>query len=137
VSPTRTFPADPQSIPEARHFVAEFLTDVVPDATRDAIEVMVSELATNAIRHAASGFTLRLYVSDTHVRVEAIDTGSGVPELRSPSPTDPSGRGLRIVQGLSDAWGQQTTEEGKMVWFTIPCHPDPANGEQQEQSANH
>lgn len=135
MSPTRSFPADPQSIPAARHFVAEFLKDVVPEETRDAIEIMVSELATNAIRHAGSGFTLRLYVSDTHVRVEAIDTGPGVPELRSPSPTEPSGRGLRIVQGLAEAWGQTSTDEGKMVWFTIPCHP---NGEQQaRQGANH
>ena len=48
------------------------------------------------------------------------DGGEGRPRLLSPSPRELSGRGLRIVEAMSDAWGVQPTSTGKTVWFTLP-----------------
>jgi anti-sigma regulatory factor (Ser/Thr protein kinase) len=98
----------------------------VPSETRDAVEVLLSEIATNCVRHTSSGFTVRVAVSAEHIRVDVTDQGAGRPELRSPSPSEPSGRGLRIVDLLSDRWGVtfQGDSLGKTVWFEVAC-PSP------------
>jgi anti-sigma regulatory factor (Ser/Thr protein kinase) len=80
---------------------------------------MVSELATNSIRHAGTGFQVRVERSADEVRVEVIDRGSGVPAVRSPTPSDTSGRGLRIVENFADNWGVRSSPPGKSVWFTL------------------
>jgi anti-sigma regulatory factor (Ser/Thr protein kinase) len=82
---------------------------------------MVSELSTNSIRHARTGFTLEIEVVDRQIRIAIVDTGGGEPEIRSPNPDEPSGRGLRIVELLSDDWGviSSTSKSGKTVWFQV------------------
>ncbi len=100
----RTFPHQPESVPAARRFVTGVLRGVAPD-TLEAIELMVSELATNCIRHTDSGFELTITRADGDIRVEATDGAGGTPEMRSPEPTDPSGRGLKIIDMLSAEWG--------------------------------
>ena len=87
---------------------------------------MVTELAANAVRHAASHFTVKVDRIDGEIRVEVSDIGPGRPAVRSPEPTEPSGRGLRIVQALARAWGVVPAppgEVGKTVWFTITLQP--------------
>ena len=66
---------------------------------------MVSELATNCVRHTVTDFTVRVERTPDEVRVDVTDTGGGTPEVRSPEPSEPSGRGLRIVRELSDSFG--------------------------------
>ncbi len=51
--------------------------------------------------------------------MEVSDAGRGRPTLRSPTVLEPSGRGLRIVQALSQAWGVVPGEDGTRVWFTL------------------
>jgi len=120
VKHTRTFPHEPESVPAARRFATGVLRDVSTD-TLEAVELMVSELATNCIRHTDSGFDLTITRAGGDIRVEATDGAGGRPEMRSPKPTDPSGRGLKIVDMLSAKWGvQQRTSVGKTVWFTVP-----------------
>ena len=117
---TRTFPHEPESVPAARRFATGVLRGVAVD-TLEAVELMVSELATNCIRHTDSGFDLTITRAGGDIRVEATDGAGGRPEMRSPKPTDPSGRGLKIVDMLSAKWGvQQRTSVGKTVWFTVP-----------------
>jgi anti-sigma regulatory factor (Ser/Thr protein kinase) len=116
---TRTFPHEPQSVPAARRFATSVLRGTAPDAL-EAIELMVSELATNCIRHTDSGFDLTITRSGGEIRVEATDRAGGTPIMRSPKPTDPSGRGLKIIDMLSAGWGVDSVPtEGKTVWFTI------------------
>jgi anti-sigma regulatory factor (Ser/Thr protein kinase) len=116
---SRTFPHEPQSVPAARRFATSVLSGTSAD-TLEAIELMVSELATNCIRHTDSGFDLTIIRSGRDIRVEATDHAGGTPTMRSPKPTDPSGRGLKIVDMLSDGWGvQAAAAKGKTVWFTI------------------
>lgn len=87
--------------------------------------LMVSELATNAIIHAVTGFGVSIARTDFEVRVEVDDLGNGRPELMVPSKTDPKGRGVQIVQQLSDDWGiiELEGERGKTVWFAVSLVP--------------
>jgi signal transduction histidine kinase len=91
-----------------------------PAADVDAVELMVSELATNSVKHAHSDFKVSIDDAGGEIRVEVSDTGRGQPELRSPAALEPSGRGLRIVEALSGAWGTVDSPRGKTVWFTLP-----------------
>ena len=116
----RTFPHEPESVPAARRFATSALRGVSAD-TLEAIELMVSELATNCIRHTDSGFELTITRTGGDIRVEATDGAGGTPEMRSPKPTDPSGRGLKIIDMLSAEWGvDQRAAAGKTVWFRVP-----------------
>ena len=101
---TRTFPHEPQSVPAARRFATGVLRGASTE-TLEAVELMVSELATNCIRHTDSGFDLTIIRSGSEIRVEATDHAGGTPIMRSPKPTEPSGRGLKIVDMLSAGWG--------------------------------
>ena len=115
----RTFPHKPESVPAARRFAKSVLRDVSPN-TLEAVELMVSELATNCIRHTDSGFELSISRQAGDIRVEATDRAGGRPQMRSPAPTDPSGRGLKIVDMLSLDWGvDRHPAAGKTVWFTV------------------
>lgn len=108
-----------QAIPAARHHVADVLDGFDPDDVY-AIQLMVSELATNCVRHGGTPFDLVIDVRPQEVRVEVTDVGPGTPRVRSPGPTDPTGRGLKIVDSLSHQWGVETgpAHPGKRVWFT-------------------
>src|SRR3954452_16754211 len=79
-----------------------------PPAPMDAVELMVSELATNSVKHAHSDFKVSIKDSGGEIRVEVRDTGRGQPVLRFPAPTEPSGRRLRIVEA-SRAHGEPWT----------------------------
>jgi anti-sigma regulatory factor (Ser/Thr protein kinase) len=127
---TRDFPNRPDSVTEARRLVRRALAESAPksgdagdpgDAAEvvEVVEVMVSELATNCVCHTETPFTVRIDVTDHHIRVEVSDTGAGRPTLRSPKPIAPSGRGLRIVEALCDDWGVTSLPRGKTVWFTL------------------
>ncbi len=82
---------------------------------------MVSELATNCVRHANADFTMTIEQTIRHVRVDIADSGSGRVATRRPEPTEVSGRGLSIVDRLSDTWGvtEYLGRGGKSVWFMV------------------
>jgi anti-sigma regulatory factor (Ser/Thr protein kinase) len=116
---TRSFPEQPESVTAARRFATDVLRDASPEVTA-TVELLVSELATNCIRHTDSAFDLTIIQSGPEIRVEATDYDAGKPTMRSPKPTDPSGRGLRIVDALAAAWGvEHRSAQGKTVWFTV------------------
>jgi anti-sigma regulatory factor (Ser/Thr protein kinase) len=115
----RTFPADPQSVRAARRFATEALAGRAADV-RESVELMVSELATNGIRHGRTSFRLAIELTPREIRVEVSDGGAGSPEMRFPGPDEPTGRGLRIVDMLAERWGvERDTQKGKTVWFTV------------------
>jgi anti-sigma regulatory factor (Ser/Thr protein kinase) len=105
----------------ARRFVAETmagwnLTSVLDDAL-----LVASELATNAVTHADSACRIRLSLSDASVRIDVIDTGSGTPEPQPQSFTAEHGRGLRLIDAVTTAWGLEVIPgEGKVVWAELP-----------------
>jgi len=116
---SRSFAASDQSVGAARRFVSDNIPDLTPEL-KDAVILMVSELATNALIHAASGFQLTVDRTKTRLRVSVADLGPGVPALQSPPSRQPHGRGLRIVEELSDQWGtSEAPKKGKTVWFRL------------------
>jgi anti-sigma regulatory factor (Ser/Thr protein kinase) len=115
----RRFQNDPESVPAARRFATDALQGV-PAEVLDSVELMVSELATNCVRHASTQFDLTVSRHRGTIRVEVTDRSGGTPTMRSPAPDEPSGRGLQIVNMFSDSWGvDHQKAKGKTVWFTI------------------
>ena len=115
---SRSFPARPSSIREARSFTEGTLAGTDPD-TLQSIVLMVSELSTNAVRHAGSEFRVDIASEDGAVRVVVADRGLGVPVMRAPTHEEPTGRGLRIIDRLSDDWGTADAPTGTEVWFVV------------------
>jgi anti-sigma regulatory factor (Ser/Thr protein kinase) len=117
------------SVAQARALVARTLG--ADWAGLDDVLVMVSELASNAVRHTASGtdgaFGVAVSAAGHTARVEVSDAG-GMTRPAIPDPdaglTGDGGRGLRIVDALADGWGHDGDETGRVVWFEITGQPE-------------
>jgi anti-sigma regulatory factor (Ser/Thr protein kinase) len=110
-------PAEPGSVSRARAFVAAHLVDHGMADLVDDVALVASELATNAIVHAGSPFTVTLGASADTIRLEVLDGTHTGPTLRAARTWDTSGRGLAIVQALSRDWGVSArVPGGKSVW---------------------
>jgi anti-sigma regulatory factor (Ser/Thr protein kinase) len=114
----RTFAYEPGSVRAARRFVSDQLADV--DGARNAdVTLMVSELASNSIRHAGTGFTVTIDRLAAGIHIEISDQGSSPPTMRDHDLHAVSGRGLRIIDELAERWGIDATPDGNTVWFDI------------------
>ena len=110
------------SAAEARHALAEVAEHVTARRLEDA-RLLVSELVTNAIRHAglsdSDRITLIFEVDDDLLRIEVCDPGPGFDLSEpTPDPARPSGWGLYLVRELSDRWGVERSEQTR-VWFEL------------------
>ncbi|MEY2438388.1 MAG: hypothetical protein QOF97_3224 [Acidimicrobiaceae bacterium] len=84
------------------------------------LELVVSELAANAVRHARTRYQVTIEVGADAVVVEVHDESRALPERRDPRPTDGGGRGLMIVEALSRRWGvRPVAGDGKTVWAEL------------------
>ena len=111
---------DKLSPAEARTFVQTTLMHWSCDGILDDTLLVVSELVTNAVTHAASQCRLELRLSNEVLRVEAHDVGGGSPEPQSLDLHRDSGRGLMIVSAISSAWGIDPRDGGgKVVWAEL------------------
>jgi anti-sigma regulatory factor (Ser/Thr protein kinase) len=81
--------------------------------------LMVSELATNAVRHAQTDFTVAITYTDSMVEVSVSDRGGGTPLKRDPTHSEPTGRGLLIVDAFSDEWGITRSGKTTAIWFRL------------------
>jgi anti-sigma regulatory factor (Ser/Thr protein kinase) len=119
VTAETVFPAVPESVGSARRFTRAALGrhDVEPRLI-DTAMLLVSELATNAIVHAASTLKLRIDVGDD-IRVEVCDTDEAPPVAGDAALEGESGRGLAIVTTLADDWSWSPRSNGKSVWFSL------------------
>jgi anti-sigma regulatory factor (Ser/Thr protein kinase) len=108
-----------ESIAEARHLAVQFLSDQ-PQTVRDSVALAVSELTTNAVRHARTEFDLEVRVVDRKVRVQVADENDAELGIRECPISELHGRGLQIVRGLSDSFGiDRGPGDGKAIWFEI------------------
>ena len=119
-----TLPAQASSVPIARHFVRTSLEGLGCLAAYEAAEMLVSEIATNAVLHAKTEFTVEVTRSGDTVRVSVMDLSRAIPKQRTYGPDSTTGRGLRLVDSLSSAWGVDRTAAGKTVWFEVPAAGD-------------
>ncbi|MFF0017409.1 ATP-binding protein [Streptomyces sp. NPDC005374] len=115
-------PSRPESAAAARR-----LTQVIvlrqwglsPKMTEDAV-LLVSELVGNAVRHTgARVFGLRMRRRRGWIRIEVRDPSRGLPCLMPVQEMDISGRGLFLVDKLSDRWGVDLLPRGKTTWFEM------------------
>lgn len=109
----------PESVSTARHFLSGVLTEWGLTALRDTAALLVSETVTNALLHAHSAADVRVRRTPHGVEVEVRDHDDRLPAPREPDPDDESGRGLRLVEELSAAWGAEPSYAGKRVWFRL------------------
>ncbi|MFE0449840.1 SpoIIE family protein phosphatase [Streptomyces sp. NPDC058914] len=84
----------------------------------DSVELLVSEVVTNAVRYASRPVTLRLLRTDV-LRCEVGDDVPQLPRLRQARATDEGGRGLFLVNRLARRWGATRLSTGKVVWFEL------------------
>jgi anti-sigma regulatory factor (Ser/Thr protein kinase) len=117
----------PAAAHEARVLLRSWMT--ARACTEDAIEtaeLLLTEVVANAVRHTDSERLQLTAAHDDHqVRVELEDCSSEPP--RAPpdavDPERPGGRGVWLVQRLSEAWGWSPVPGGKLVWFELACPP--------------
>jgi anti-sigma regulatory factor (Ser/Thr protein kinase) len=84
-------------------------------------ELVVTELATNAVRHARTLFTVAMTWDGRRLRIEVSDAQPVPPRTvqEAPSPDATGGRGLLLVEQLSDRWGYHPHERGKTIWCDL------------------
>jgi len=112
------FDAVPESVPVARRFVEEQL-DGCPSGPLELVLLLTSEVATNAVVHARTPFTVEVGRSDRTVRVSVSDRSGFLPVQLSAMPADEHGRGMGLVAALSTDWGIEHRDVGKGVWFEV------------------
>jgi anti-sigma regulatory factor (Ser/Thr protein kinase) len=118
-----------QSCRSARRFTRNKLSDWGLASLADDAEAIVGEFVANAVSHAVRGagpyvqqVGLRLLRRSGEVMCAVLDPSDVAPVLRMPSKTDEAGRGLQMVDALSDVWGwSPVTGRGKAVWAILFC----------------
>ncbi|MFD9104708.1 SpoIIE family protein phosphatase [Streptomyces virginiae] len=103
----------------ARRFARRALTRWGLEDLSDSLELLVSEVVTNAVRYAERPVTLRLLRTDV-LRCEVGDDSPQLPRQRRARDTDEGGRGLFLVNRLARRWGATRLSSGKVVWFELP-----------------
>lgn len=122
---SRKFDGVAESVGHARGFTRMVLDG---HALADQAELVISELATNALAHTRTGmpdgtFVVELEVYPEHVRAAVVDLGSpDQPEIAAGDPASPAltgGRGLFLVEAMSAKWGCEPAGLGLRVWADI------------------
>jgi PAS domain-containing protein len=106
---------EPSAVAEARKNVLRRLDDWGLAGAAFVTELVVSELVTNAIRHAEPPIQLRL-IHDRGLICEVSDASNTAPHMRRARTYDEGGRGLLLVAQLTQHWGTRPTPTGKTIW---------------------
>jgi PAS domain S-box-containing protein len=114
-----TLPAEPESAAMARRFVGKTLAEWGHLEHLDTACLLVSEIVTNAVRHALAPLELRLHLTSREIITEITDDNTHLPHRHLADPGDEGGRGLMLVDALASDWGTRPADTGKTVWFTL------------------
>jgi anti-sigma regulatory factor (Ser/Thr protein kinase) len=127
---TREFAPERYAPREARRFVSQVLRRHGHDGSiLDDARLIVSELATNAVVHARSSFSVMLKTEGSRVRVSVADASKAEPRLREQNPRADRGHGLALIATVAKRWGIEATDAGKTVWAELPDrHREAARG---------
>lgn len=121
-----TLPAEHESVPRARAYVRTLTTACGIASVRDDAEILVSELVTNAVRHAAiAGGPLRLVVLRVgdRLRIEVHDPSPSAPSPRQVDLMEETGRGWFLIAAIAERHGTDLTFTGKAVWCELTAWP--------------
>jgi hypothetical protein len=115
-----TFEWDGRGPRAARHFVTDTLIAWGCGHLVDNAAVITTELATNAVLHARTDFTVTITRRpDGTIRVAVRDSSLSPPQQRQARPFDGDGRGLRLVDAMAVGWGADLLPTGKVVWAQL------------------
>ena len=111
-----------------RRLVSDLIGAGVYDSAVCDVALVISELLSNALRHAeplpGSKIRVAWQIDPGSIQVSVSDGGGPTePELGEPAQGATGGRGLRIVERLSSRWGTSTGEDGTTVWAEVPARP--------------
>ncbi len=116
------FAADPTAPSQARQAVRSVL-DAADEQLVSTVELLVSELVTNAVLHASSAPVLDIHLGADRVRIEVRDADPTMPQRRVPDEGSPGGRGLLLLDRLASRWGAEPDDDGKVVWVEFDREP--------------
>lgn len=104
---------------QARRHVRQKLVAWELDDLVDPVVLLTSEVVTNALLHAGTAITVSVHRDGVGVRVEVGDGSGAQPVQRRRSTTATTGRGVQLLESVSDSWGTTSLGEGKLVWFRV------------------
>ncbi|MEU2060168.1 SpoIIE family protein phosphatase [Streptomyces sp. NPDC013455] len=116
-------PRDPAAVSGMRLAISEKLEEWGLSELGFGMELVLSELITNAIRYGCDPVRVRL-IRDRTLICEVADGSSTSPHLRYAATTDEGGRGLFLVSQLAERWGTRYSPQGKVIWAELTL-PDP------------
>ncbi|WP_330175645.1 ATP-binding protein [Streptomyces sp. NBC_01498] len=126
------FTAEPQAVPRVRRAVRLHLSLWGLSDLEDLAQLCVSELVANVINHIGVGTPVTLAVSTDgiHLRIELSDPDArAMPTLLAPLSDAESGRGLMILDAVSDRWGVISRVDSKAVWCELPTGAGASSGQ--------
>jgi anti-sigma regulatory factor (Ser/Thr protein kinase) len=111
----------PTSARQARRFVSDTLAQWGDEPYVEAASLLVSDLVTNAVLHAGSAVEVVVGHDGRHanLRIEVHDSSLRSPRMGGFDLDATSGRGLALVDAISDRWGVENDADGKKIWFEI------------------
>ena len=127
----------PAAVAEARRRVRAAIASWQVPVDQDAALLLTSELVTNAVRHeAGQAVMLVISCSRGRLRVDVHDTSRSLPAVADVPADAETGRGLLLVETLSDEWGFYRTPAGKAVYFTLVFQANQADQANQANQAD-
>ncbi|WP_066934147.1 SpoIIE family protein phosphatase [Streptomyces sp. NBRC 110611] len=117
-------PADPEGLSAARHMIRAAVRAWGAAERAEEIELVADELITNALVHTDGGAVVHIRMPhsvERRLRLEVEDHSSSLPRRREPGESGVSGRGLLLVDRLTDVWGVEPRGGGKCVWCEFNC----------------
>ncbi len=118
-----SMPAVVETVRQARDQVSNCLSDLTTVDIEQAT-LVVSELVTNSVVHAATDLNVTLERWQYMVKLIVEDFSSQLPQMSSLDVSLETGRGMHLVEKFSDLWGYELTEHGKRVWASFKCESD-------------
>jgi anti-sigma regulatory factor (Ser/Thr protein kinase) len=129
----RSLPAQPMSVPLARSWAGGWLARRVPEDELDVVLLVISELVTNAVRQGDGPVQISLQIgpdpgsdpgsdpatAERSLLVEVFDRGHRLPVVADSALDATGGRGLHLVDTVSEGWGVREDLEGKTVWARL------------------
>jgi CheY-like chemotaxis protein len=103
---------------QARRFARGVLSDETEELV-ETVELLLTEMVTNAVVHAGSSTTVSVGLLEDHVHVQVHDRVPAAVQARRPDEDAESGRGLLLVEALARSWGSAPFADGKIVWFDV------------------
>jgi len=119
---TRTLPAIPATVAEARRWVASVAADLLEAGQAEKLRLVISEIVTNALRHGEESRRIDVAVTPKpeFLCVQVTDDGPGlVPRPRALQPDTEGGFGLFFVEQLTRRWGVTREDKRTRVWFEL------------------